>query len=1256
MKRLVGGLVILTVIAVGIIAVFWNTNRPKNGNGFGGNTASPEALSSTIEQAVKAASHLENVEYDEAIKLYSDLLAKSPKQSSFARNLAIAYLSKIEVLVSRLNDKKYDPSEVRALLGVALDEGIIAADAAIEAQPNSEAVYQIAVEVLRHKIRQLPILADELNNELVVRLRGYIQKIPGNAALALAFDETAEELISTQPDLVKESIQSLWDAWQKHPRNLFLLHRLAERALLYQPDRFPEAFRGLMEIAKPYFAEMAIASPGTDWEKAGNEILQLIESNKLEEAQNLPFEWLNTLKRVSGFNPDNRLVQPKSLALIDLSDVESAIRARAAMKPTTATATQQAKFTENWIGENSSLQAPKFVAWYDYDVDLTPEIMCLTQDKLLICQWDPTKPTEANVLLAVDVRPDSTAAFAVDLFETQFPGASKVDVDQRKAEIKRKHPDKSDADIEIIISRRHDLLRDCLVYGPSGIQIFSTQAIADNPPSDATTKITMTLVASTTGLESLKQVSHVLPCDWDGDGDLDLAVVAEGKPRMMQNSGNRTFVETTSFSDYATLTDSIVAIESCDLDRDIDSDFVVTTKSDGVGVLENLLHGQFRYRQLDSKWDKLSKATSLAVADLDGNASWDWLGAKSDHIAIVATTTAAIGHVTPVLDLEIPVAANAVATADFNNDSWLDVLSWTSDGVTVSDVPSANRTAIAPLRLLAGKAISSLDWADANGDGCLDILALADGKLVVLQNQPDEANGFVDFRLLGINDGNGGGRVNRFAIGSTLEVFTQGRYQSQIIRKDQTHFGLGAESAYNTRIIFTNGLTQNIVSPKSNTVIEEPQFPKGSCPFLYGWDGEKWCFITDLLWNAPLGLQIAKGKVLPDRRWEYLTIPGELIQPKNGHYEIRITEELWEAAYFDHVALTAIDHPADYEVHSNEKVGPPDIAKHRLWSTKNARPIVSAKDQNGRDWTDALSARDGKYVDDIGKHICQGLVEKHYLELDLGPLNRHQANQLMLTGWIFPSDTSLNIGMDQDPVRPSVEPPSLWVPDANGEFQKVKPFMGFPGGKPKTIVVDLTDVFLTDDFRVRIETSAEIYWDQAFVVIGENTTDEIQQSPLALDSAELHYRGFSSVVMTTRDQPHWYDYNEVSQQPAWPPIEGVFTRFGDVTELLSTDDDRLVVMGSGDEMVIRFAIPDAPIPKGWKRDFVLHSTGWDKDCDLNTLEGQSSLPLPFSSMRGYPPPSSQMQRAREVDDLNRSYLTREMDFRYFWKNQISHSR
>ena len=64
------------------------------------------------------------------------------------------------------------------------------------------------------------------------------------------------------------------------------------------------------------------------------------------------------------------------------------------------------------------------------------------------------------------------------------------------------------------------------------------------------------------------------------------------------------------------------------------------------------------------------------------------------------------------------------------------------------------------------------------------------------------------------------------------------------------------------------------------------------------------------------------------------------------------------------------------------------------------------------------------------------------------------------------------------------------------------------------------------------------------------------------------------------------------------------------------------------------------LPTGWKREFILHNVGWDKDADLNTLAGDGSLPLPFKSMHSYPPPPSQLEDSEAVLRLNADQLTR----------------
>jgi hypothetical protein len=92
----------------------------------------------------------------------------------------------------------------------------------------------------------------------------------------------------------------------------------------------------------------------------------------------------------------------------------------------------------------------------------------------------------------------------------------------------------------------------------------------------------------------------------------------------------------------------------------------------------------------------------------------------------------------------------------------------------------------------------------------------------------------------------------------------------------------------------------------------------------------------------------------------------------------------------------------------------------------------------------------------------------------------------------------------------------------------------------------------------------------------------------------------------------------------------------------------MVVLGSGEEVRLSFSVPESEVPDGWRRDFVLHCVGWDKDADLNTLAGQTTGPLPFQNMTSYPPTIAELAEARQVERDNRSHLQRQQSFRSFW--------
>jgi len=97
-----------------------------------------------------------------------------------------------------------------------------------------------------------------------------------------------------------------------------------------------------------------------------------------------------------------------------------------------------------------------------------------------------------------------------------------------------------------------------------------------------------------------------------------------------------------------------------------------------------------------------------------------------------------------------------------------------------------------------------------------------------------------------------------------------------------------------------------------------------------------------------------------------------------------------------------------------------------------------------------------------------------------------------------------------------------------------------------------------------------------------------------------------------------------------------------VGELLTDIDDRLVIMGSGDEIRLRLnpqALP--PVPDGWTRDWIIKVDGWAKDRDANTAFSQSVEPLPFHGMSSYPYPATEHYPSDRVHQQYREqYNTR----------------
>ncbi|MCA9020946.1 MAG: CRTAC1 family protein, partial [Planctomycetaceae bacterium] len=733
-----------------------------------------------------------------------------------------------------------------------------------------------------------------------------------------------------------------------------------------------------------------------------------------------------------------------------------------------------------------------------------------------------------------------------------------------------------------------------------------------------------------------------------------------------------------NISDQSQLPPADLAVSSIvrvDWDRDVDLDLILCSRSSKqAGYLENLRHGRFRWRPFTqvsaNDVPTANQFEECVLADFDRNGSWDLMGVSEPGLMLAETRRPEPGSVQIASVQKIsgtePVnqQGNVLQAGDLNNDGVMDVIARGSDRLQLllgtAEQRSGQTAFVKDQDLTLSGPIQKYRLADLNQDGSLDVIMVASDQIIYQQNMGNDYHWIdVSLRAEQIKGEvkSASGRVNHYGIGSLLELRSGTIYQPQIVAGQSTHFGLGNQSvAEAIRVLWTNGIPVNIINAKTDQRIYEKQTLMGSCPYLYTWDGEKFSFYTDLLWAAPIGLQFAQGVVAPSRDWEFLKIDGDQLKPKDGFYELRITEELWEAGYFDTVELMAVDHPADVDLYSNEKVGPPDLAAFKIHTVQHSRTPQAAVNHKGRDVLPEIKHADDVFAKTFDEKYRQGLTEDHALELDLNTEAVSNSKttpriKLFLTGWIYPTDTGINLALSENHSMPGPRPPSLSVPDKNGAWQTIQPFMGFPGGKTKTIVVDLTDQFLTDDYRVRIETNMEFYWDQVFFTVDETPAEFVTQ-PLSLESAMLLYRGFSTPLIHPGNGPERYDYQSLTTGIQWPPMQGGFTRYGDVKSLVESADNRLVIMGSGDEMRLRFKVPDEPVKSGWKRDFILHSVGWDKDANLHTILGQSVEPLPFREMKSYPYPTEVYPDEELLQQDREIYHTRRQNSARFWQSLV----
>jgi tetratricopeptide (TPR) repeat protein len=701
------------------------------------------------------------------------------------------------------------------------------------------------------------------------------------------------------------------------------------------------------------------------------------------------------------------------------------------------------------------------------------------------------------------------------------------------------------------------------------------------------------------GLEGLRDVRTIAVGDYDNDGFPDLAIVtAEGVSLFHNNHG--------SFTKAMDLPGTAGATVALWLDYDHDYDLDLLLFGPAPVLMRNNGNGKFEDHTAAFPFVKGQALDAVAFAVRGDTAARDVVVSYSDRPGVLYRDK--LNEVFEASGIPaIPAGSASLDAQDFDHDGFLDIAAYAPEKRA-----ARNDTEGKLVPAGAVKFLPSPLHADFNGDDRDDYARiLPDGSLHVYTNA-SATQRWSTVRIGGIKN-------MKLAPGATVEMKSGIYYDKRIYDGTPLAFALDSHADADTiRITWPNGLIQNEVHQKANQAlnIAEAQRLSGSCPMIFTWNGKEFQFITDVLGVAPLGASSGDGNYFPVDHDEYIQIPGSALHAENGQYQIHITEELHEVSYLDKIQLIAVDHPSDIDIYTSDKFKSPPYPEFRLFGGKTKIHPVKATEDNGVDATARLEKVDHAYPDSF-PHNDSGVAKLHTLDLDFG--NAASANHaaLVLNGWVDWADGSTFLGASQDGT--GLIFPYLQVKDAHGQWKTVVRDMGIPSGKPKTIVVDLSGKFLSSNREVRIVTNLCVYWDEVFLL--ENSqAPQVRLTPVTANEADLHFRGFSRpVIDPNRQQPEQFLYDQVSLISNWNPTPGRYTRYGDVRPLVTTVDDKLVVMGSGDELKLTFPATKLPaLRDGWKRDFLLLVDGWAKDADANTAFSQSVTPLPFHAMSAYP--------------------------------------
>jgi hypothetical protein len=406
------------------------------------------------------------------------------------------------------------------------------------------------------------------------------------------------------------------------------------------------------------------------------------------------------------------------------------------------------------------------------------------------------------------------------------------------------------------------------------------------------------------------------------------------------------------------------------------------------------------------------------------------------------------------------------------------------------------------------------------------------------------------------------------------------------------------------------------VNVQGETYAINTYYRLGSCPSLYVWNGTGYSYSSEVSdgsgWLGYLDHFQPDGSMVFSNNypWDYIKLDQTQLQPSNGHFKMQIAETSDEIFYLDSAKLVAVDHPANVDVFSTTSTFIYNLSDQGTIYTVSKTPAapISAVNGTGQNVLPLISKMDG--------NVTSGTRWTwNSLTLNLGNLTGAKEIKLVVGATIVWPTTQAGGNnflkyANQPGVTPS-PPPYMEVKAPNGSWVRVPDDRQFPlpDVTDDVFVVNLTGLFPTNDYELRINTYQDIRFD--YIGVDTSAQENLTVQTIMPSSADL-YQGFTSTSNSS----------------------GAFTRYGDVLALMQSADDKFAIGREGDTVSLEFPADLTPVPAGMVRDYFLIASCWFKGNGLSYVPF-SVDPMPFQAMTSFPYPANQ---SYPYDAAHKAYL------------------